>query len=334
MLRGIFSMVPVVAFMNLKGGVGKTTLAGNTIRSLADIEKLKILLIDLDSQCNLTQMFCSAEEIDRRSGRSVYQCFESKSFLKEPPGPSDLKVKLYGNRTGSVVDIIYGSFETFRLAVAMPGGLVANAAVQHFYNFMDKAKGEYDLIVLDTNPSATFTTLCALDAANFLVAPITMDTFSIRGIHLLTHVLKGRYQWLGNPKHVRIMPNRIPVSSDAKVLDRLDREEKDLRKKFPHLVDSLMISRIQESKLLSHKASDGGFIADRRVWPMHRQWKARVKADFDAAAKEILLSIREAFGDAAGHKENTLDAMRRQLEENPARLVGRPESGVEDGIRI
>jgi cellulose biosynthesis protein BcsQ len=69
--RGIFSMVPVVAFMNLKGGVGKTTLAGNTIRSLADIEKLKILLIDLDSQCNLTQMFCSAEEIDRRAAAAA-----------------------------------------------------------------------------------------------------------------------------------------------------------------------------------------------------------------------------------------------------------------------
>ena len=327
-------MVPVVAFMNLKGGVGKTTLAGNTIRSLADITKLKILLMDLDSQCNLTQMFCSADDIDRRGGRSVYQCFESKHFFKEPPGPSDLKVLLYRNNAGSLIDIIYGSFETFRLAVAMPGGLVSNAAVKHFYNFMEKAKAEYDLIVLDTNPSATFTTLCALDAANFLVAPITMDTFSMRGIHLLTHVLKGRYQWLGNPKRVRIMPNRIPVTSDGKALERLEREEKEVRQKFPHLEDSIMLSRIHESKLLSHKASEGNFVADRRVWPMHKHWKARVKADFDGAAKEILLSVKEAFGDAAGHEENTLDALRRQLEENPARLVGRPEGGVEDRIRI
>ena len=327
-------MTAVIAFMNLKGGVGKTTLAGNTVRSLADIAKLKILLMDLDSQCNLTQMFCSAEEIDRRSGRSVYQCFESKHFFKAPPGPSDLKVMLYKNKAGSLIDIIYGSFETFRLAVAMPGGLSSTAAVQHFYNFMGKARDEYDLIVLDTNPSATFTTLCALDAANFLVAPVTMDAFSMRGIHLLTNVLKGRYDWLANPKRVRIMPNRIPVTNDAKVLDRLEREEKEVREKFRHLEDSIMVSRIHESKLLSHKAPDGGFIADRRVWPIHRQWRARVKADFDAAANEILLSVREAFGDAAGHEENTLDAMRRQLQENPARVVVRPEGGHEDGIRI
>ena len=315
-------MVPVVAFMNLKGGVGKTTLASNTIRSLASIGKVKILLMDLDSQCNLTQMFCSAEEIDQRSSRSVYQCFESRQFLKERPGPSDLKVSLYTNEIGSEIDIIYGSFETFRLAVSMPGGLVANAAIQHFYEFMDKAKREYELIVLDTNPSATFTTLCALDTANFLIAPITMDSFSMRGIHLLTHVLQGRYQWLANPKRVRIMPNRIPVTADARTLDRLEREERELRERFPHLQDSIMTSRIHESKLLSHKSCGGGFVADRRVWPMHRQWKARVKEDFDRAAQEILLSIREAFGDAAGHEENTLDAMRRQLEENPARAVG------------
>jgi chromosome partitioning protein len=277
-------------------------------------------------------MFCSADEIDRRSGRSVYQCFESKSFFKQPPTPSDLKVLLHKNGAGSEIDIVYGSFETFRLAVSMPGGLVSNAAVQHFYDFMDKAKAEYDIIALDTNPSATFTTLCALDAANFLVAPVTMDTFSMRGIHLLTNVLRGRYQWLGNPKCVRIMPNRIPVTSDARALDRLDRDEKEVREKFKHLEDSIMVSRIHESKLLSHKAPDGGFVADRHVWPMHRSWRARVKAEFDAAANEILLSVREAYGDAAGHEENTLDAMRRQLEENPARLVGRPEVGVESRI--
>ena len=315
-------MVPVVAFMNLKGGVGKTTLAGNIVRSLADIEKLKILLMDLDSQCNLTQVFCGSEEIDRRSGRSVYQCFDSRQFFKEPPGPSDLKISVYSNRRGSQIDMIYGSFDTFRLAVAMPGGLVANAAVQHFYNFMDKTRREYDLIVLDTNPSATFTTLCALDAANFLVAPITMDTFSMRGVHLLTNVLKGRYQWLANPKRVRILPNRIPVTSDARAQDRLDREEKEVRERFPHLQDSLMLNRIHESKLLSHKAPDTGFIADRRIWPIHRAWRLRVVEDFNRAAKEILLSIKEAFGDAAGHQENTLDAMCRQLEENPARAVG------------
>jgi hypothetical protein len=130
------------------------------------------------------------------------------------------------------------------------------------------------------------------------------------------------------------MPNRIPTSTDTKVQDRLDREEKAVRNSFPHLKDSIMVSRIHESKLLSNKAPDGGFVADRRLWAVLRPWQARVKADFDKAAKEILLSVREAFGDAAGHKENTLDAMRRQLEENPARLVGRPESGFEDGIRI
>ena len=223
-------MVPVIAFMNLKGGVGKTTLAGNTIRSLADIAKLKILLMDLDFavQPHADVLLCRGHR--PRSGRSVYQCFESRHFFKEPPGPSDLKMMLYKNKIGQPHRY------RLRLVRDLPpcrrhaGRARANAAVQHFYNFMDKARAEYDLIVLDTNPSATFTTLCALDAANFLVAPITMDTFSMRGIHLLTHVLKGRYPWLGNPRCVRIMPNRIPVSTDTRALDRLEREEKEVRR--------------------------------------------------------------------------------------------------------
>ena len=308
-------MVTTIAFMNLKGGVGKTTLAANIVRAIADVEKLKILLMDLDSQCNLTQIFSSAEDIDRQGERSVYQCFESKQFFKQPPSPSDLKISLYSNKLGSQIDIIYGSFETFQLAVSVPGGLKVNAAVQHFRDFMQKAQLEYDIIVLDTNPSGTFTTLCALDVSNFLVAPITFDKFSMRGVHLLTQVLRGRYPWLGNPRQLRLLPNRIPRSTDQKLLDRLEKEEQSIREYFPNLSSCIMANRIHESKLLANKQPELNFIVDRRVWPIHRAALAKVREDFEEAAKEVLISTREVMGNAAREHQTTLDVMRSQFEE-------------------
>jgi len=309
-------MKPVVAFMNLKGGVGKTTLAGNTARALADVEKQKILLMDLDSQCNLTQLFCSADEIDRRAERSVYQCFESKQFLKQPPYPSDLKVGLYSSPTGGQVDIIFGSYETFRLAITAPGKLVPKAAAQHFGDFMQRARAEYDLIILDTNPSASFTTLCALDVANFLVAPITMDLFSLRGIHLIKQVLSDRYTWLGNPKRIRIFPNRIRRARSDAETEMMERHEQEIRSRFPRLDSSIMTNRIHESRLLFQRAPGGGFIADRQIYAIHRRAKSKVCEDFEQAARELSLSLKEAFGDARYDGEANLRALRRRFKED------------------
>ena len=47
--------VPVVAVLNMKGGVGKTTLSSNVFRQMFDRQKHGILLLDLDPQFNLTQ---------------------------------------------------------------------------------------------------------------------------------------------------------------------------------------------------------------------------------------------------------------------------------------
>ena len=50
-------MATVYAFMNSKGGVGKTTLAANIGNEIAEIAKTDVLLVDTDPQCNLTQIF-------------------------------------------------------------------------------------------------------------------------------------------------------------------------------------------------------------------------------------------------------------------------------------
>ncbi len=47
---------PVVAVLNMKGGVGKTTIAGNLSREIFRTKKIHTLLIDLDAQFNLTQL--------------------------------------------------------------------------------------------------------------------------------------------------------------------------------------------------------------------------------------------------------------------------------------
>jgi AAA domain len=54
-----------LCFFNNKGGVGKTTLACNVASYIAETEKLNILLIDGDPQCNATQLVLPDETTER-----------------------------------------------------------------------------------------------------------------------------------------------------------------------------------------------------------------------------------------------------------------------------
>jgi len=55
---------------------------------------------------------------------------------------------------------------------------------------IDYYRSEYDLIVFDTNPNATFLTRCALEAADRVLTPMHPDVYSLRGVKLLNQVMQ------------------------------------------------------------------------------------------------------------------------------------------------
>lgn len=70
-------MSEVITFINMKGGVGKTTLAVNVAYTLSKIEGKKVLLIDMDPQMNATQYTLTESqmnEILEDRNKSVYGC--------------------------------------------------------------------------------------------------------------------------------------------------------------------------------------------------------------------------------------------------------------------
>ena len=181
----------------MKGGVGKTTLAANITRALADQKQRRILLIDADAQCNFSQVFYDDDFIEGAS-RSLYQAFDTKT---RPLFAGELKNTIYPrpdrlSPKGSIIDFITGSFDTFELN-AIANAARRSGAAARFMSFIDQAKKEYDLIVIDTNPSATFVTMQALENSNFLVGPITFDAFSLQGIHLVVHQMVAIHHKLG-----------------------------------------------------------------------------------------------------------------------------------------
>lgn len=282
-----------MAYLTMKGGVGKTTLAANITRALADISPRKILLIDADAQCNLSQIFLTEDALESRSTRSIYEAFDSSHKMY---GPSDLKTTIYSNQNNhSTIDFIAGSFDTFGLVVATPR--VQKRAQETFSQFIEKARSEYDLVVIDTNPSATFVTLRALEVSNFLVAPITFDDFSMRGLDLIVRTMRHQYDWLSNPRRIRIVPNKVRRARDERAAEAQDAEERRIVSKYQHLEESVTLSRIHESRFLDNRVSKRGlgFVVDQRVLPIHWNALKRVKSDFEAVGHAIKGALDEAF---------------------------------------
>ncbi|MFN0217848.1 MAG: ParA family protein [Hyphomicrobium sp.] len=308
----------VMSYLTMKGGVGKTTLAANVTRAMADLATkkaagapTKYLLIDADAQCNLTQIFLTPAEMDARQGRDVYQAFNASHRLFTP---SDLKTTVYHNTTNnSIIDLIPGSFDTFALVVGTPA--VQDSAANVFANFIKAACQEYDYVIIDTNPSATFTTLQALKTSNFLVAPITFDSFSMRGIDLIVSTLKVRYDWLSNPRRIRIVPNKIKRARDNSAQLRQEKDEQSVIEMFPHLEQSVSISRIHESNFLDNRIArrGHGFVIDQRVFAIHKPALRRVGDDFSEVARALNAALREAFGDETENKVASSNAFERAL---------------------
>ena len=60
-----------IAFMNLKGGTGKTVTTINTAAILARYHRKRVLLVDADSQANLTEFTLQGDDQRRRALRSA-----------------------------------------------------------------------------------------------------------------------------------------------------------------------------------------------------------------------------------------------------------------------
>jgi cellulose biosynthesis protein BcsQ len=203
---------PVLAVMNLKGGVGKTTVSSQVFGAWQGALGGRILLVDLDPQYNLTQTFFEMDLADASAGadRSVISLFEKSrihardatspaeswlSLSTDPfaPVPKEKIVhELMGEDSpGGRLDLITGQFEISKYAFASDARSL-DLIKEHFLQSIERYRSDYDLIVFDTNPNATFLTRCALEAADRVLAPMQADIYSLRGVRLLNQVIRDQ----------------------------------------------------------------------------------------------------------------------------------------------
>lgn len=183
----------VLSFINLKGGVGKTTTAVAVAEMLAQEDRKHVLLIDLDPQTNATVTLISEDqwaEMDKE-GQTIAQLFEDRLNPHNTP-KFDIE-KAITRRVSTIndgiarLDLLPSSIRLIDLQdripmIALSGNFTANP-LEILRVALQPVIDRYDYIIIDCPPSLGTVTKNGLRLSNGYVIPTIPDIVSTWGIY-------------------------------------------------------------------------------------------------------------------------------------------------------
>ena len=194
-------MATVISTVNMKGGVGKTTLTVNLATCLAKFQQKRVLVLDLDAQISATLSLMSPHEFAqlRRKKRTLSYLLEAiikpnpynKLTIDDIIVPSVCEIK--------GLDLLPGDIELYDEYVVSEtlhhqAILQEDLGFDHAWNnlervliqkIIDPIQDRYDYIIMDCAPGYNLLTRSGLCSSHFYLLPARPEPLSIVGIQLL-----------------------------------------------------------------------------------------------------------------------------------------------------
>ncbi len=197
----------VISLMNLKGGVGKSTIAANLGATLWRHFDRRVLLVDVDFQASLTSLCLPAGDID---GLRRDKAFVQRLFHKKPGEFESIYPCLHRIRkdAGCKCEILATDEDLAELeAQLMMQWVIGDTDDDIRYRLRslfhsDLVQQRYDYIILDCPPRNTTASINALAASDYMLIPVLMDQTSANAVPRMLSTLRR----LKNNKEVPLCP--------------------------------------------------------------------------------------------------------------------------------
>lgn len=172
-------MGKVIALVNQKGGVGKTTSSINLAAALGNYRK-KTLLVDLDPQGNSTTGVGVSKASDY--DKSIYEMLIDEASLKDVIVKTKFKNLYLIPATINLAGVEYELAEMSKIDPEFSKGT-------QLKKYLDQAKDMFDYIIVDCPPSLGILTTNALTAADSVIIPVQCEFFALEGIMQLLNTI-------------------------------------------------------------------------------------------------------------------------------------------------
>jgi chromosome partitioning protein len=196
-------MATKVSLINMKGGVGKSTLCINLawhFASYGDWNK-KVLVVDLDPQFNASQYLIGVKEyqnILNSNKPTIWDIFEQgtrtpggKASLPDPHAPIHKHMEFY---RGGEIHLIPSQLD-LAFTLKNPGH-----KERHLSRLIRDVEKEYDLILIDCAPTESVLTTAAYLSSDWLLVPVKPEYLSTIGLPLLVNSMEDFKEEYENKK--------------------------------------------------------------------------------------------------------------------------------------
>lgn len=215
-----FKQTKVLAIVNNKGGCGKTSITGNLGFALSELNN-RILFIDADMQSNLTQSFNLDSDDELNLGNAlkyekdltdyiVHTNYENLDFIKASLTMSKLEMDLFPKARRETI---------FQRCL--------NPIIE---------KGIYDYVLIDTNPTLANLNLNILNASDFVIIPVQMNSFGLTGLKTVFEFIQGAKEMNEKLTLMGIVINNYDVRKSVTT-----DSEKFLRQAYPNYIMKTII---------------------------------------------------------------------------------------------
>jgi cellulose biosynthesis protein BcsQ len=271
-------MSKVVAFVNMKGGVGKTT-ASLAMAEASGAQQKRTLFVDLDLQINASVTVVGNYGQDflpwkRHSTiEDVLENIWQKRYAEIPTFISQFGLIYLLSGSPSIT-----LFER-RLLAASESFYAARNIADHWMGYiLDQARKTYDLIICDTPPGLSLLAEAVIRKADLIVIPQAPDRLSTQGIQLYAHYLSLDLQVTDIMNRTVVFINKRGHNGVAAEYEQLIRNEAG-HPRFPYKVfptvfgDSVAFKRAMDRVDINPNTAD----LDRLWGPVTNEVKAATR---------------------------------------------------------